>query len=651
MWTLALGVSLLGIAAETSRLSHPPDQILTPVRLAPVRLTSVLLTQSSEQSLLEKRQLGMQQFQQGEYRQAITTFRAALNLATSDLTTDLTMEASLYSQLGYSHANLGDYDTALARLDEAQSRYEQLALPTGLAEVNIYRSFVRRRQGNYDVALRLLDTAQAHLAIAEEEGTEIEADIETAQWRQILTGEALHNLAAVKAALGESETAIALNQQALTVWDSLLDPLRQQFHRGRSLNNLGGIYYTLGETDTAQTYSQQALTIAQEIGNQASEGRILTNLGLLDRQAGNLEQAVQRYQTALNILRGLGDRASVSSTLNSLGVVYESLGDYEQALNSYQQGLAIATDIGDQTQMGNSWDGLGGLHYRQARYGKALNAYEKALAIHQAIGNHRGWAATLTNVGGTYANLGRYETALDYFSQALEHSNNNPSIQAGILAAQGGVYRQLGDLPKALKMSQQGWDWAIAADDVPQQSQLLDQLGGIYGEQGDVEKAVTAYQQAIRVSQERNNGPNSSAAVARSLNSWGTLLINFSADGGLAQAQPLFQSALTTFQQLGDRTGESIVLSNLGKIYEADGQTALAIVFYKQALTAHESIRGELTTLPNELQQSYIDSITPTYRQLADLLLQQDRVLEAQQVIDLLLQQDRVLEAQQVIDL
>ncbi len=49
-----------------------------------------------------------------------------------------------------------------------------------------------------------------------------------------------------------------------------------------------------------------------------------------------------------------------------------------------------------------------------------------------------------------------------------------------------------------------------------------------------------------------------------------------------------------------------------------------------------ESIRQGIHKLPREQQESYIKSVADTYRALADLLLKQDRVLEAQQVLDLL---------------
>jgi CHAT domain-containing protein len=82
--------------------------------------------------------------------------------------------------------------------------------------------------------------------------------------------------------------------------------------------------------------------------------------------------------------------------------------------------------------------------------------------------------------------------------------------------------------------------------------------------------------------------------------------------------------------------GKGRVLSNLGELLAKQNQPELAIVFYKQAVNVRESIRDNLRPLSEELQQSYTQTVADTYRQLAELLLQQDRVLEAQEVLDLL---------------
>ena len=49
-----------------------------------------------------------------------------------------------------------------------------------------------------------------------------------------------------------------------------------------------------------------------------------------------------------------------------------------------------------------------------------------------------------------------------------------------------------------------------------------------------------------------------------------------------------------------------------------------------------EAIRKDINKLDKDIQKSYLATVENTYRNLADLLLKQDRILEAQQVIDLL---------------
>ncbi|MFB8787978.1 MAG: CHAT domain-containing protein [Potamolinea sp.] len=71
-------------------------------------------------------------------------------------------------------------------------------------------------------------------------------------------------------------------------------------------------------------------------------------------------------------------------------------------------------------------------------------------------------------------------------------------------------------------------------------------------------------------------------------------------------------------------------------LLEQQKQPELAVVFYKQSVNVRETIRKDLRVLPKEQQESYTQTVAYTYRNLADILLKQDRVLEAQKVLDLL---------------
>lgn len=62
---------------------------------------------------------------------------------------------------------------------------------------------------------------------------------------------------------------------------------------------------------------------------------------------------------------------------------------------------------------------------------------------------------------------------------------------------------------------------------------------------------------------------------------------------------------------------------------ESLDEPELAIVFFKQAINRWEAIRGDIRRLG-------IERVSVSYRRLADLLLQADRIPEAQRVLDLL---------------
>jgi CHAT domain-containing protein len=119
-------------------------------------------------------------------------------------------------------------------------------------------------------------------------------------------------------------------------------------------------------------------------------------------------------------------------------------------------------------------------------------------------------------------------------------------------------------------------------------------------------------------------------------NSLGNLGGVYHSLGQYRKAIEFNQQSLAIEREIGDREGEGITLSDIGSTLEEQQQPELAIVFYKQSVNVRESIRQDLRKLPRDQQESYTQTVADTYRSLADLLLSQGRVLEAQQVLELL---------------
>ena len=369
---------------------------------------------------------------------------------------------------------------------------------------------------------------------------------------------------------------------------------------GAVLTYIGIVYGSMGKYTQALEYSQNALAILREVGKLPNserstahtwEGRTLNNIGLVYSYLGQYTQALEYSQQALAINREVGDHIWEGRTLNSIGLVYDSLGQYAKALEFYQQALTIVKEINNKAGEGTTLNNIGLVYYNLGQYPKAIEFYQQALSLRREMGDKAGEGATLNNIGGVYHHLRQYVKALEFYQQALA------------------IFTKIGN--KAMEGT------------------TLNNIGAIYRNLEQYAKALEFYQQALAIHTEIGN----KAMEGTTLNNIGLV---YNSLGQYPEALEFFQQALAIVNEIGDKVVEGTNLSNISFLLEAQNQPELAIVFLKQSVNVTEAIRKDLRVLPIEQQQSFTETVADRYRRLADLLLKQDRVLEAQRVLDLL---------------
>ncbi|HEY9646521.1 MAG TPA: tetratricopeptide repeat protein [Chroococcidiopsis sp.] len=440
-------------------------------------------------------------------------------------------------------------------------------------------------------------------------------------------GLVLSDIGMVYSALSDYDQAIAFTQQALAIHREV----GNRTSEGTALNNIGLIYSSRGQYAEALEAFQQALPIHRETGNRAAEGTTLNNIGLVYSDQGNYDQALDAFEQALGIEREVNNRLVEGTTLNNIAFVNERLGRYPQALEFYRQALAIHQETGNRAGQGYVLSNSGNVYFNSGDYAQALDRYQQASAIAREIGDRALEGQTYNNIGLTYERLGQYTEALAVYQQALaiHRDIGNRRAEGEVLQYTGSTYVGLGQYQQALEASQQSLAIRRQLGDRPGEGVTLNNIGLIYDYLGQYQQALEFYQQSLELARTLGNR----ATEGVTLNNMGLIYTKL---GQSSQALASYQQSLSIFQSLGDRPGERIALGNMGMLLAAQDQPELAIVFFKQAVNITESIRQNLQTLSQEQQQSYTTTVADTYRRLADLLLQQDRVLEAQQVLDLL---------------
>ena len=440
-------------------------------------------------------------------------------------------------------------------------------------------------------------------------------------------GAALGNLGLAYLDLGQYERSIDFLEQSLAI----AREIGNRAGENNALNNLGLAYLNLGQYERAIDFHKQGLAIAREIGNRAGEGAALANLGNAYSNLGQYERAIDFSEQSLAIAREIGNRAGESRALGNLGATYLSLGQYEWAIDFSEQSLSIFREIGDRAGEGTALGNLGNAYHSLSQYEWAIDFSEQSLAIAREIGNRAGESRALGNLGATYLSLGQYEWAIDFYEQylAIAREIGDRIGEGTALGNLGNAYGDLGQYERAIDFYEQYLAIAREIGDRAGEGNALGNLGTAYDNLGQYERAIDFYKQRLAIAREIGDR----AGEGHALNNLGAVHNSLSQD---ERSLEFYGQSLSIFRKIGDRANEGIALSNIGILFNTQDQPELAIIFLKAAVEVRESIRGDIQGLDTDLQQSFTDTVADTYRTLADLLLQQDRILEAQRVLDLL---------------
>jgi CHAT domain-containing protein/Tfp pilus assembly protein PilF len=468
---------------------------------------------------------------------------------------------------------------------------------------------------------------------------------------------------------GQSQAAIDKYQQALVIARKI--PNRQR--TGKLLQDIGLAYSTKEQYQKALDFYQQALIIWRETSNLAAEGTTLDSIGVAYFRQGQYTKALAAHQQALEMSQKLKRPVGVGLALANIGTTYTKQGKYAEALALYRQALENFQQVDDNAMQGRVLDKMGLTYAEQGNYEEALKTYEKALlsftkgAIAGSI-----TGGTLKNIGLVYASKGEYQKALSYYEDSLTAHrsafNRNRAEQGATISSQGLIASYLGQYPNALESYKNALAIYREFGYRASEGEALSMMGDAYASQKDFSKAMEFYQQALLIHDEVGNLPgkittlSSLGAVYSATNNPRALethqqalkiaqqvgslprtsqVLNYLGQtqiqqGKLAEAQTNLQQAIATSHKIGNTPVEAQALSSLGLLLAKQNQPELAIAFYKQSVNTYEGIRTGIRSLSKEQQDAYTRTITSTYRQLADILIQQGRISEAQQVLELL---------------
>jgi CHAT domain-containing protein/Tfp pilus assembly protein PilF len=426
------------------------------------------------------------------------------------------------------------------------------------------------------------------------------------------------------------QKAIVNYRQALAMARSLNDDIEQV----RMLTGIARCYRGLLQNQKALEPFQQALDLASASGDERGQADGLIGIGNVHSFLGDKQEALEYFNRALPILRKSGDRSREAITLNNIGEVYSDIGERQKALDYFNQALPITRDLRDRAREAGTLIAIGEAYSALGQKQKALDIYNHALPIELEINSRSGQGAALMDIGEIYYDLGDKQKALDYLNQALsiQRQVNNRFLEAQALGNIGIVYMDRRDWQKALDCQNQALEIFRQLKDGKGQGRTLNNIGAIYGNLGDYQKALGYYNQVMPIFRQRNFSRGEANTLNNIANMYGKL-------GDRQKALEYRNQALALAAIVGDPLLESQILIRL-MVNQADSQPSLAVFYGKQAVNLLQQVRSNIKELDEDLQKSFLVSKEGYYHALANLLIAQGRLPEAEQVLDLEKQQE-----------
>jgi CHAT domain-containing protein/tetratricopeptide (TPR) repeat protein len=357
------------------------------------------------------------------------------------------------------------------------------------------------------------------------------------------------------------------------------------------------------------------------------DGAVLSQQGT----AESLRAAIGKFETARSLFHETKYQLGEALSLLALGRVYGDLGEKQQALAYYNRALSLFKAVGSTQGGATTLNNIGLVYSSQGEKQKALEHFNLALPLFRADKDRRGVATTLNNIGGVYSDLGEDQKALEHFNQALPlfRAVKDGIGEALTLDSIGLVYSSRDEKQKALEHFNQALPLFRAVKDRRGEALTLDSIGLVYSALGEKQKALEHHNQALPLVR----AVGDRGGEARALNNIGAA---YSALGEKQKALEHYNQALPLVRAIGDRGGEARALSNMMIVCLALNNSRLAVFFGKQSVNRYQELRRAIHGLDKQTQKTYLQTVASTYRSLADLLIEQGRLPEAQFVLSLL---------------
>ena len=446
--------------------------------------------------------IGVSHAKQGQYKEAIESFKKACDLNQKYLPANHPNTATSYSNLSNVYSDLGEYSNALLYNRKGLEIWQNILPPTHPNLALSYNNLAQiyRQMGDHLKAILFY-----------EKSIEINEKILPANHPDLAY--AYHNIGTLYSSISEYSRAFFFHQKALKISERILPsdhPDSAVFY-----DSMGQLYRSMGDCSKALTFHQKALEIRQKLQppNYSGLATSYGNLGSVYEILGDYAEALLFYEKSFEIHQKdiPASSLSLANDYNNIALIYENTGEYMKALGFFEKSMEIRqkTLPPDHLDQASSYNNIGNVHQKMGQYSKALLCHEKALQIRQNVHppNYRDLAFSYNNIGTVFSEIDNHAKALTFHEKALEIRQkylpqDHPDLITSYMNI-GVSYNEMHEYSKALSFLEKGlkiWQ-KIFPPDHPDGARFYTNIGSVYSNMGDYWKAFSFLERAFEMGQ------------------------------------------------------------------------------------------------------------------------------------------------------
>jgi CHAT domain-containing protein/tetratricopeptide (TPR) repeat protein len=265
---------------------------------------------------------------------------------------------------------------------------------------------------------------------------------------QTAAAEPADDLAAAASALSRSEYA-----EAIRLLEPLTDREMGAAERARVFSLLSSAQGAMGRTDEALRSASIAEALARQLDDQQVLAQLERVRGRIWRERGAVLRAIGHFKNHLAYAERAGDVRAMAGSYLDLASAYQVMGDWSRTLDYTERSFAVEPNP-DEAGRFQYFIQRGIAYFELSERDQAEGDFLEALAIARRRRDRRDESFALGELGSTYWLLDRdSRRALEYLEPAiaLAAATGARSLEITWLNNSGGVYRETGDSPEALR--------------------------------------------------------------------------------------------------------------------------------------------------------------------------------------------------------